>query len=185
MWNQPCIDLTGHKYGRLTVIKFIERDKKRRLTLWLCRCECDKEITVPSNSLRTGNTTSCGCFQREIAGKLSFKHGMGTSREYASWEAMKQRCLNPNNAGYSDYGGRGITVCERWMEFENFYADMGPRPGKRSLDRENNNGNYEPTNCRWATPKQQVDNRRPYQISEEGRAQRVKNMLHARKFRKY
>jgi hypothetical protein len=183
MWAQPCLDLTGEKYGRLTPLKLLGR--KNHHTFWLCRCECGKEITAAANSLRTGNTKSCGCFQRDKAAKISFKHGMCDSSEYGIWASMKRRCLNKKDEHYPSYGGRGIYICDRWLKFENFYADMGPRPKGRSIDRINNDGNYEPGNCRWATALEQVMNRRPYQISEKGRAQRVKNMRYARQFRIY
>ena len=130
---------------------------------WLCRCECGAEWTVAASSLTRGLSRSCGCLRRRQA--WNYQHGESGhsfySVEYNAWMHMRQRCSNPNYHAYARYGGRGIKVCDRWLNsFEAFLADMGRRPsGRRSLDRIDNNGNYEPSNCRWATPVQQIRNR--------------------------
>ena len=159
------IDLTGQRFGRLTVL---HRDGSTscRHAAWKCQCDCGEVRTICGKHLRSGNTKSCGCLNRELLSEgLATTHGMTRhGREagvYGSWRSMRERCQNSNATHYAYYGGRGVTVCERWESFENFLADMGPRPEGLSLDRINNEGNYEPGNCRWATRKQQAHNRRP------------------------
>ena len=144
----------GDKYGRLTAIRF---DHKRRShQCWLFRCDCGNKKVIEVAKVKSGHTKSCGCLQQE---KMT-THGMTYSKEYNSWVGMKQRCLNKNHSSYKDYGGRGITICKRWLKFENFFADMGEKPEGTSIDRIDNNGNYEPSNCKWATQKQQNNNMR-------------------------
>lgn len=123
---------------------------------WLCRCECGTEKLVKGQSLKNGDTTSCGCHGKDWCRK----HGMEGTSIYNLWVAMRHRCQNPKFAGYSNYGGRGIKVCDRWQVFAAFYADMGDKPAGKTLDRKDVNGNYEPTNCRWATATEQAHNKR-------------------------
>lgn len=155
-----CIDLTGQKFGRLTVIKRAE-NKGTRAT-WLCKCDCGNELIVVGKNLRTGNTKSCGCYQQDIAREAQTKHKGSNTRLYGVWACMIQRCSNPNNCSYKRYGARGIKVYEEWFDFvvfqnwalQNGYAD------NLSIDRIDVNGNYEPSNCRWATQKEQCQNTR-------------------------
>lgn len=154
------IEMAGATFGRLLVLERAGSGKGGKAQ-WRCRCDCGTEKVVSGDQLRSGKTASCGC-RRNDSGPLAsgFKHGGAGTTEYEIWSSMKKRCQNPNCRVYPRYGGRGITVCERWSNsFEAFYEDMGPRPSKRhSIDRINNDGNYEPGNCRWATQKEQAAN---------------------------
>lgn len=149
-------DLTGKTFGRLTVIKRAENDKHRH-PRWHCLCSCGSVTTTNCSSLIAGRSKSCGCLKREKA----TSHGMRHHPVYGVWQQMKARCLNKKNKRWANYGGRGIIVCARWeTSFENFWLDMGPTYKKgMSIDRKDNDGNYEPGNCRWATAVQQNNNR--------------------------
>lgn len=156
------IDITGRTYERLTVLRYVRiSDKSGKLRgRWLCVCTCGKKIKANSSDLRRGRTPSCGCLCREKIGRANRTHGMSRTKVYRAWTGMWVRCTNPKFLNYHLWGGRGITVCPRWFEFENFLADVGlPPTPKHSLDRfPNTNGNYEPGNVRWATRSEQANN---------------------------
>ena len=148
--------LVGSRFGRLLVVEAV-----RVNNVLMCRSVCDcgvEKLVSPSNLTRPSGTVSCGCHRRS----LFTKHGMSTSAEYRSWDHMIQRCSNPKNQRFADYGGRGVLVCDRWLEsFENFLSDMGFKPTpKHTLDRVDNNKGYSPENCRWADPKTQMNNKK-------------------------
>ena len=157
-----ALQLAGQTFSRLRVIRRSPKNSSTGRSRWHCICQCGNTTTVCGSDLRNGNTVSCGCWRKEVVAARSFVHGMASpySREYHSWAGMRSRCLNPNHLRRKDYGARGISICKRWDKFKNFLADMGRRPPGTSLDRINNNGDYKPSNCRWATPKQQAANRR-------------------------
>lgn len=168
----PVSNMLGERFGRLLVVK--EHPKRQRAghVCWVCQCDCGTRYIVQGRSLRTGYTKSCGCFAREQSSKRETTHGhtknARPSRTYSSWAAMMSRCYNKRSKDYKRYGAKGISVCRHWHKFENFLNDMGIRPEGKSIDRLDPAGNYNPRNCRWATAKEQVQNRRPsnYKVSE-------------------
>jgi hypothetical protein len=152
------IDMVGQRYGRLVVTAYHSTVNNKK-AYWLCNCDCGQTTVVHGTKLRSGHTKSCGCLNREQLHRGLYRtHGMRHSPEYAVWRAMHRRA---NTVSFNYYGARGITVCEDWHNFANFYTDMGPRPSAQySIDRIDNDGNYEPTNCVWALRKQQARNTR-------------------------
>ena len=184
------IDLCGYRFGMLKVLEESAPQIYSRLPgqgggtcrKFLCECDCGKRKVISMKALRSGATTSCGCRIGKVASERQLRHGHArhgrVTRTYKTWLGMKDRCNNPNNRAYGNYGGRGITVCERWRGengFENFLEDMGTKPKGLSLDRIDNNGNYEPGNCRWATSKQQARNyRRNHNITFRGQTKTLR-----------
>jgi hypothetical protein len=173
------IDLTGKCFGHWTVLalhpqRYVAPDGRTVFAQWLCRCACGTERVVLGGSLRRGASKSCGGSGCGVHWGLKHGHCRNghSTRIYEIWAAMMQRCYNPNHPVYSHYGGRGITVCERWHSFVNFLIDMGEPPPDRSIDRINNDGDYEPNNCRWATRSEQRRNQRPRKKSNPLRIKR-------------
>lgn len=172
-----AIDISGSRYGRLVAVQRVGTSVHGR-SIWSFVCDCGNSYRGDPSAVKSGKAASCGCLRQEtgphtarkyadkIAASMTVHgHAKKRSTEYAIWTAMRQRCANPKNKDYSEYGGRGITVSTRWNRFEIFLQDMGPRPSDaHSLDRKNNSGPYSPDNCRWATHSQQANNRRPRRI---------------------
>ena len=161
--KKPYINLIGNQYGRLTVVSLVEDIAGAKVhTRWLCKCECGNEIVVMGYNLRNGNTTSCGCKQKEKAAARFKTHGETGQRLYVIWQHMRRRCNKPSEPCYHLYGGRGITVCEEWHKYETFrdWALANGYADHLTLDRIDVDGNYEPNNCRWITQGEQTLNRR-------------------------
>jgi hypothetical protein len=162
-------NLTGHVYGRLTVVMEVTTSKHSRST-WRCKCSCGAIVEVWGNALRTGNTKSCGC----LSGNEKHGHAVGSRSgirdlAYISWKHMRQRCFDPGSSRYLYYGGKGVTVCDRWSKFSEFLKDMGPRPTiNHSLERKDPNGHYTPENCEWITKSENTARSNKTRHSEKG-----------------
>lgn len=168
--NDRCrsrlIDLTGKRYNRLVVLG--REGTKGSKPLWRCLCDCGSITYALGSDMQSGRKKSCGCLKSEVTTERNYKHGDYGSPTYRSWHGMIQRCTDESASNYQYYGERGIAVCDRWLDYRNFLADMGERPKGRSIDRIDNNGNYEPGNCRWATASEQMKNRREFPIPDKG-----------------
>lgn len=180
MTKYPRVDLAGKSFGKLKVLEFVGRPPNHGDSLWRCLCECGKESNVRGYNLKAGYSKSCGCAIAPALLKSNITHGKYHTPERRVWTGVKTRCFNPNEKTWPHYGGRGITVCDRWLGedgFSNFLADMGSRPSpKHSIERENVNGNYEPSNCVWATKKAQGRNKRnTLRIVYEGKVVSLKD----------
>lgn len=171
--RSPLIkDISGQRFGRLTAISLAPDSKP---TQWICVCQCGTTVIIRSCNLRSGASASCGCLHRDGLADRNSRHRMTASREYGTWRSAKRRCFSPNDTNYKHYGGRGITMCDEWKNsFEAFYAYVGDCPPGYSLDRINNDGNYEPGNVRWASSATQSLNQRSnILITHNGKTQTV------------
>lgn len=146
------IDISNERFGRLVVQEYVGRNK------WKCLCDCGTTRIVASIALRRGIQVSCGCYRNKVCADRKRTHGMSRTPIYETWCKMRKRCADPKSTQYKWYGGKGVSVCEAWESFEQFHKDMGDRPVGTTLDRINVDGNYEPSNCRWATSKEQASN---------------------------
>ena len=169
-------DLTGQKFGRLTVESYSHKDKNGK-SFWKCKCTCGGEKTVSGDKLKRGNTQSCGCLQREARGKSLRTHGMTETKLYTAWLNMKSRCTRKSNMMYHNYGGRGISFCKEWEDF-NTFKEWAKKAGYKeglSLERIDVNGNYEPGNCKWIPlSEQSLNQRRSHHVTAFGKTQTIK-----------
>lgn len=162
-------NLRGKKFHRLIVVAALKKRQNGHV-VWKCRCECGMLAFATSTNLINEKVKSCGCLKKELLTVHGHASRQVKSSTYSVWRGVIDRCTNPKQAAYQDYGGRGIKVCERWLKFENFLADMGERPEGKELDRKNNDGDYEPNNCRWVTHRSNMNNtRRNVYITHEGK----------------
>lgn len=163
--GRTAIDLTGQRFSRLVVI---ERAAQRNgQSYWRCQCDCGSECLASGQMLRRGMHKSCGCLKREMVTTRNTKHGMSHTPTYWSWSNMMRRCTKPDEPRYPDWGGRGITVCDRWHDFAAFLEDMGEKPDGTMLERRDNDGPYDPGNCYWASPFVQSRNKRSTRLTRE------------------
>jgi hypothetical protein len=177
-------DLTGQRFGRLVAIRRVPRP--RHHTFWWCQCDCGGHAIAEASNLRKGCSTSCGCRITERARVLNRTHGRSGTREHRIWKNCKTRCYNTNNANYPAWGGRGITMCDEWRhDLARFFADMGPCPAGHTLERIDNNGRYEPSNCRWASMREQSNNRRDnHRLTWDGQTHTIREWERLRGFKR-